>query len=196
MSARVKRVVNRRNSSPPTFATWLSVHRRGCQLGCHIQIRSRATARGSVKAQSVISRLRGRRKDGVSAGGKIPHRSGRVVWSRRSKTPSVCEPSAKMSRGRRDERRGTVRTGAAGGLRGGAEPARSGTAVRDRPTDGGQDAGVRGAAGIPAKPSSAAAEARAVRRDDRWTYPDSVDGIGLGLASWFNLAESVLPRLA
>ncbi len=29
-----------------------------------------------------------------------------------------------------------------------------------------------------------------------WTYPDSVDGIGLGLASWFNLAESVLPRLA
>ncbi len=32
--------------------------------------------------------------------------------------------------------------------------------------------------------------------DSVWTYPDSVDGIGLGLASWFNLAESVLPRLA
>ena len=29
-----------------------------------------------------------------------------------------------------------------------------------------------------------------------WSYPDSVDGVELGLASGFKLAESVLLRLA
>src|ERR1039457_6764303 len=57
-----------------------------------------------------------------------------------------------MGRGRRDERRGTVRAGAASGVCGGDEPEGGSTSVRDRPADGSEDAGVLGAAGIPALP--------------------------------------------
>src|SRR5271166_5266028 len=74
--------------------------------------------------------------------------------------------SAKMGRGRRDERRGTVRAGAASGVCGGDEPAGGGAAVWDRPADGSEDAGVLGAAGIPAEPATGAAEAGSVRWDD------------------------------
>src|SRR5713226_5503493 len=76
-------------------------------------------------------------------------------------------PSAKMGRGRRDERRGTVRAGAASGVCAGAEPARGSAALRDRPADGGEDAGVLGAAGVPAGPAAGAAEAGSVYRDHR-----------------------------
>ena len=48
---------------------------------------------------------------------------------------------------------------------GGAEPAGSGAAVWDRPADGGQDAGVCGAARIPAEPAAGASEAGSVYRD-------------------------------
>jgi hypothetical protein len=44
-----------------------------------------------------------------------------------------------MGRGRRDERRGTVRAGAARGVCGGDEPAGGGAAVWDRPADGGEE---------------------------------------------------------
>src|SRR5271167_3608556 len=75
--------------------------------------------------------------------------------------------SAKMGRGRRDERRGTVRAGAASGVCGGDEPAGSGAAVWDRPANGSENAGVLGAAGIPAEPATGAAEAGSVRRYHR-----------------------------
>src|SRR5216684_3744173 len=99
---------------------------------------------------------------------------------RRRENPSVKRPdrpvapeqksgsrrsSAKMGRGRREERRGTVRAGAASGVCGGDEPAGSGAAVWDRPANGGEDAGVLGAAGIPAESAACAAEAGSVPRD-------------------------------
>src|SRR5271156_6466776 len=73
--------------------------------------------------------------------------------------------SAKMGRGRRDERRGTVRAGAASSVCGGAEPEGGGAAIWDRPANGGEDAGVLGAAGIPAESAAGAAEAGSVPRD-------------------------------
>src|SRR5271163_551988 len=73
--------------------------------------------------------------------------------------------SAKMGRGRRDERRGTVRAGAASSVCGGAEPEGGGAAIWDRPANGGEDAGLLGAAGIPAESAAGAAEAGSVPRD-------------------------------
>src|SRR5271166_5587951 len=69
------------------------------------------------------------------------------------------KPSAKMGRGRRDERRGTVWAGAASSVCGGAEPEGGGAAIWDRPANGGEDAGVLGTAGIPAESAACAAEA-------------------------------------
>ena len=57
-----------------------------------------------------------------SAGEKIPQSSGQIVRPRRSKNPAADKPSAKMGRGRRDERRGAIRAGSTSGVRGRAEP--------------------------------------------------------------------------
>src|ERR1700720_3312626 len=58
--------------------------------------------------------------------------------------------------GRRDETGGTIRAGTTSGLRRGNQSAGSGTALWDRPADGGEDAGVLGAAWLSAEPSATA----------------------------------------
>src|SRR5215210_5078409 len=87
-----------------------------------------------------------------SGGEKIPRGSGRVVWLRRCEIgalPSLSSPW--RTEGLGDESRGFVCAGSACLPCGGDEPAAGGAAVWHCPEDGGQDAAVFGAAGLPAQ---------------------------------------------
>src|SRR5215211_1840000 len=98
---------------------------------------------------------------GESVGEKIPRGSGRVVRPRRRRKigapPSL--PSWWRTEGLGDEGCGSLCAGSACLPRGGDEPATGGTGVRDRPEDGGEDAAVLGAAGLPAQQAAGAPQA-------------------------------------
>src|SRR6267143_663590 len=80
---------------------------------------------------------------------------------------SVTDAGVSGGGGRRDEAGGTIRAGSTSGVRGGEEPAGSGAALWDRPADGGEDAGVLGAARVSAEPAAGAAQAGSVCWDHR-----------------------------
>ena len=73
-----------------------------------------------------------------------------------------------------------------GSLRGsnrGREPPGSGAALWDRPADGSEDAGVFGAAWLPAEPAPGAPEAGSVHRDHR-QYPGGGRGSSAEAAAY------------
>src|SRR5882757_6029479 len=70
-------------------------------------------------------------------------------------------------RGLGDEGRGAVCKGALRGPDRGDQQARGGASVWHRPSDGGEDAVILGAAGIPAQPAAGASEAGSIRGDHR-----------------------------
>src|SRR3712207_6084354 len=101
-----------------------------------------------------------------SGGEKLPHGSGRVVRLRRREigAPTGGFPSLLWTEGVGDEGGGSVCAGSACLPCGGDEPAAGGAAVRDRPEDGGEDAALLGAAGLPAQQAAGAAQAGWVHR--------------------------------
>src|SRR6266567_9169824 len=70
-------------------------------------------------------------------------------------------------RGLGDEGRGAVCKGALRGADRGDQQARGGASFWHRPSDGGEDAVILGAAGIPAQPAAGASEAGSIRGDHR-----------------------------
>jgi hypothetical protein len=70
-------------------------------------------------------------------------------------------------RGLGDEGRGAVCKGALRGPDRGDQQARGGASFWHRPSDGGEDAVILGAAGIPAQPAAGASEAGSIRGDHR-----------------------------
>src|SRR5271170_6120478 len=86
----------------------------------------------------------------------------------RSKNPAAIAHLPRSGKGgRRDEASGTVRTGTTSSLRRGNQSAGSGTTFWDRPADGGEDAGVLGAAWLSTEPAAGTAQAGPVCRDHR-----------------------------
>jgi hypothetical protein len=73
-------------------------------------------------ADRTVSEISKRRREN-------PSLKGRIVRLCRSKNPAVDSLLPAWGRGRRDERRGTVRAGAASGVCGGDEPAGGGAAI-------------------------------------------------------------------
>src|ERR1700674_3307031 len=70
-------------------------------------------------------------------------------------------------RGLGDEGRGAVCKGALRSEERGDQQARGGASFWHRPSDGGEDAVILGAAGIPAQPAAGASEAGSIRGDHR-----------------------------
>src|SRR5580698_10379355 len=94
--------------------------------------------------------------------------SNRIDRLRRSKNPAAIAHLPWRGRGgRRDEASGTVRTGTTSSLCRGDQSAGSGTTLWDRPADGGEDAGVFGAAWLSTEPTAGTAQAGSVCRDHR-----------------------------
>src|SRR5271167_4690826 len=95
--------------------------------------------------------------------------SNRIDRLRRSKNPAAIAhlPWRGSRGGRRDEASGTVRTGTTSSLCRRDQSAGSGTTLWDRPADGGEDAGVLGAARLSTEPAAGTAQAGSVCRDHR-----------------------------
>ena len=112
-----------------------------------------------------------------SGGEKLPHGSGWVVRLRRREigAPTGGFPSPLWTEGVGDEGCGSVCAGSARLPCGGDEPAAGGAGVRHRPEDGGEDAALFGAAGLPAQQAAGAPQARWVHRRHR---PDPGGGPG------------------
>jgi hypothetical protein len=81
--------------------------------------------------------------------------------------PHGTAPADEKRQGPGDEGRGALCSGSFCGSDWGAEPAGSGAALWDRPADGCEDAGVFGAARVPAEPAAGASEARPVHGGHR-----------------------------
>jgi hypothetical protein len=78
-----------------------------------------------------------------------------AMCKRRSKNPAAGGPCRRAT-GAGDEGRGALCLGSLCGSDRGREPAGSGAALWDRPADGSEDAGVFGAARVPAEPAAGA----------------------------------------
>ena len=92
---------------------------------------------------------RGSARGVLTAAEQWSTRGGRLVRSRRCKIAPLMSP-CRLWRGAGDVRRGALCSGTACGCRGGSEPSRGRSAVRDRPPHGEGDAELLGAAGVSA----------------------------------------------